>query len=82
MTNHLNTAADPKLGREGAGTERNMKSRPRRQPSVAIFCFSKKYLEDVSSFCGPLIPLSGLLVMSALGFKARVDPFWCAFLHE
>ena len=29
---------------------------------------------------GPLIPLFGLLVMSALGFKARVDPHLSAFL--
>ena len=31
------------------------------------------------SFFGPLIALFALLVMPALGFKARVDPFLCAF---
>ena len=30
-------------------------------------------------FVGPLIPRFGLLVMSVLGFKARVDPLYAAF---
>ena len=39
--------------------------------------FSKHFLQDTSPFVEPLIP--GLLVTSALGFKARVDPS-CACL--
>ena len=37
------------------------------------FNFLKRFLEDTCPFLGPLIPCFGLLVTSALGFKARVD---------
>ena len=32
------------------------------------------YLEDITTFVRPLVPLFGLLVISAPGFKIRVDP--------
>ena len=44
------------------------------------FGFSTILLESVF-FLGPLIPLFGLLDMSAVGFKARVDPF-TSVLHQ
>ena len=42
--------------------------------------FLRNNLEDTSPFCGPLIPLSGLLVTSAMGFKAGVDPSLMCFI--
>ena len=41
--------------------------------SVILTC-----LEDITTFVRPLVPLFGLLVTSAPGFKIRVDPIVCA----
>ena len=47
-----------------------------------IPCCFKKNLEDISYFLwGHWYPCSGLLVMPALGFKARVDPLALVLCH-
>ena len=44
---------------------------------VYFFFFFFNFWRTHVLFVGPLIPLFGLLVMSALGFKARVDSLAC-----
>ena len=39
------------------------------------------FLEEISLFSGPLVPLFGLLVISAIGSKARVGRLACMFHH-
>ena len=42
----------------------------------------EKNAQHISPFCGAkLIPCFGLLVMSALGFKGRSDPYTCMLPH-
>ena len=42
--------------------------------------FFRLILEDISPFVKPLVPLFGLLITSALGFKALVDPLTCVLI--
>ena len=50
--------------------------------NVLYGLFFEKILEGMGPFQGPLIPLFWLLVMSALGFKAKVDSITCLLCHH
>ena len=44
--------------------------------------FKKRNWGDISPFGGLLIPLYGLFITSALGFKARFDPYLCLYVID
>ena len=55
--------------------------RDKRSPLSEKRIFLNKFLKDTSPFLsGHCYPCFGLLVTSALGFKARVDPLFACFL--
>ena len=60
--------------------KKNILNATYKQATALGLLFLKNFLEDMSLFCGVTdSPVFGLLVMSALGFKARVDPSLVCF---